>query len=48
MLMGLTDPIMDEYVIEMNLFAVLGVTRSAGFVSGLKRNAEFTMMLWQM
>lgn len=33
-----TDPIMDEFVIVMNLFVVPGVTRSVGFDCEPKRN----------
>lgn len=40
-----TDLTMDGLVTVMSLFAVLDATRSAGFASGQKRNAGFTMML---
>ncbi|KAH0984471.1 hypothetical protein GBA52_011648 [Prunus armeniaca] len=45
MLMLPTDLTMDGLVTVMSLFAVLDATRSAGFASGQKRNAGFTMML---
>jgi len=48
MLMGPIDLIMDELVIVMSLFAVLGATRIEGFVCGQKRNVGFIMMLWQI
>lgn len=48
MLMGLIKVLMDNIFIVMNLFAVRGATRSAGFGLEPKRNAGFTMMLWQL
>lgn len=42
--MVLIDPIVDEFVIVMSLFAVAGVTRSEDFDCGRKRNVGFTMM----
>ena len=45
MAMVLTDPIMEEFVIVMSLFAVAGVTRREDFDCGRKRNVGFTMML---
>lgn len=48
MVMDPPDLIMDELVTVTNLYAVLGVTRTADSVYGPKRNVGFTMMLWQM
>lgn len=42
------DPKTGERVTVMSLFDVAVVTRNADFDLGQKRNAEFTMMLWQI
>jgi hypothetical protein len=48
MAMDPTGHTMDEFVIAMSLFAVINVTRNAGFGYGPKRSVGFTMMLWLM
>lgn len=46
--MAPTDPIMDEFVIAMSLFAVVSAPRKGGSGYGPMKSVEFTMMLWPM